>query len=150
MITIFTEGGNQRQRDLAEDAVCFYIKELMPQKRKMHIFIKLSRCLNKNEGLYSIVEETVSGYKKGGTYEITVDSSLTDEDFLISLAHECVHIKQFFRRELRHLNAFDIMWKEILVETRFVNYWKQPWEIEAHDLEEKLFSRLSQSSQLHK
>lgn len=63
-------------------------------------------------------------------------------NWLATLAHEMVHVKQYLRKEINYSLS---KWKG---KDGFedVNYWEQPWEIEARKLQMKLvteFDRLS-------
>lgn len=59
-------------------------------------------------------------------------------DWLTTLAHEMVHVKQFARGELSPNFS---RWKKL--ERDFDDYWEQPWEKEARRLQHKLALKFS-------
>jgi hypothetical protein len=74
-------------------------------------------------------------------FVIELNDDLTLEHSLITLAHEVVHIKQYLTKQLRtwYLKTGII---DIWEGKRFrnVNYFQQPWENEALQLEEHLYT----------
>lgn len=72
-------------------------------------------------------------------FELLIRSTMSDEDIFLTLAHEMVHVKQMLRGE--HAERFRPVYKtfwfgEDHTETP---YKKQPWEIEAYELQETLW-----------
>ena len=60
-------------------------------------------------------------------------------NWLLNLAHEMVHVKQFSRNELDPMMT---KWKS----NKYVgdlDYWRQPWEKEARRLQTKLLAEYS-------
>ena len=60
------------------------------------------------------------------------------EELMQNLAHEMVHVKQFFRKELDGSN-WQFKWKGR--NANGYKYENQPWEREAYKLEEKLYKQ---------
>ena len=59
---------------------------------------------------------------------------------LIALAHEMIHVKQYARGELKdYLRVNKSKWKGEIIDPQEVDYWDQPWEIEAHGREKELY-----------
>ena len=81
------------------------------------------------------------------TFEIEVDKSQSLRDLLETVAHEMVHVKQYARREL-HPDKH--VWMGKTVDPDDVNYWDQPWEIEAHGRQLGLFIRYCEENNLSK
>lgn len=75
-------------------------------------------------------------------------------NWLSTLAHEMVHVKQFARGELyESINLGMHRWKgEWLSNNRqcVKDYWDHPWEIEAHGRETGLFIRWAEANDLAK
>jgi hypothetical protein len=77
-------------------------------------------------------------------FKIAINSRNTLEEQLSTLAHECVHVKQYFLKEL--LAIFEIgnngraKWVKIWKGKRYIRkaYFKRPWEIEARKFQDKL------------
>lgn len=60
-------------------------------------------------------------------------------NWLLNLAHEMVHVKQFARNEL---DPFMTSWKSNKYVSE-LDYWRQPWEKEARRLQSKLLAEYS-------
>jgi hypothetical protein len=59
---------------------------------------------------------------------------------LIGLAHEMIHVKQYAKGELKdYLRVNKSKWKGQIIDPEEVDYWDQPWEIEAHEKEKGLY-----------
>lgn len=69
-------------------------------------------------------------------YEILIHESLNLRQAILTLAHECVHVKQFVKREL-FLDENKIWWKGTWYPITI--YDNEPWEEEALFLESQLF-----------
>jgi hypothetical protein len=54
-----------------------------------------------------------------------------------TLAHELVHVKQYFRKELTYANTGEFCWKKR--NAGGYKYENQPWEKEAFRMEKELF-----------
>ena len=59
-------------------------------------------------------------------------------DFVSTIIHEMVHVKQFARDEM---NGYDMRWKSKIISVE-TDYMDLPWEKEAYKLEEKLISQI--------
>jgi len=80
------------------------------------------------------------GDRKDGYAEINIARKISGDnvsfnDMMKTLAHEMVHVKQYFRNEL---NGYATTWKGR--NAGGYKYENQPWEREAHRLEAKLFN----------
>lgn len=118
---IFVEGGSKRQRELAYQASSFAWLQLMPRITKCTVNIELKNL----KGYDGTCEDT--DYRE---YLIQINKklSLTD-NFLTTIFHEMVHVKQYVRKELfSECNFYD---------TR-EEYLNLPWEVEAYRVQEEL------------
>ena len=59
-------------------------------------------------------------------------------DILRTLAHEMVHVKQYAYSEM---NEQGNRWKGKRVQS--LDYWSEPWEVEAHGMEPGLFTKFA-------
>ena len=87
-------GGTKRQRILAEEVARFCVEKMMPRMRTLDVIIELKMKL----------EDQVKGYclsiDKRNFY-IEIDKSVdTFEEFVKTVCHEMVHVKQGARNEL--------------------------------------------------
>lgn len=73
-------------------------------------------------------------------YEMEIDAKLSKKQFLISLAHEIIHLKQFAKNQMRDLESKKMTrWMGDYYVEDNINYWRRPWEIEAHKGEKILY-----------
>lgn len=71
---------------------------------------------------------------------ITVNSSLNKKQTLLAIAHEMVHVKQYAKGELKdYIKVDKARWKTEIHDLKKIDYWDQPWEIEAHGREKGLY-----------
>lgn len=121
---IFVDGGSKRQRELAYEAAAFAWMQLMPRIKKCVVNIELKKL----KGYHGTCLDV--GYRD---YVIEVDKKLSlGDDFLTTIFHEMVHVKQYVKKELfSECNFYD---------TR-EEYLNLPWEIEAYELQEILLEQ---------
>ena len=118
---IFVEGGSRRQREFAFEAASFAWLQLMPRIKKCTINIELKN-LKGYDGTCLDVENR--------DYIIEVDKRLSlGDNFLTTIFHEMVHVKQYVRKELYSDCNF--------YKTR-EEYLNLPWEVEAYRVQEEL------------
>lgn len=118
---IFVEGGSRRQREFAFEAASFAWLQLMPRIKKCTINIELKN-LKGYDGTCLDVENR--------DYIIEVDKRLSlGDNFLTTIFHEMVHVKQYVRKELYSECNF--------YKTR-EEYLNLPWEVEAYRVQEEL------------
>tara|TARA_R110002153_G_scaffold95129_2_gene228825 strand:+ start:138 stop:518 length:381 start_codon:yes stop_codon:yes gene_type:complete len=117
---IFVTGGTFKQRQLTYDLVEFAWKKLMPRIINCEINVEL-----KNMTVYegTCIDTDVR------QYEIEISKSLTGDNFITTIFHEMVHVKQYVRKELFSECNF--------YKTRD-EYLNLPWEIEAYKTQETL------------
>ena len=119
----------------------FCIQTLMP---KMVLDITVNIC--KPQGAMGYCCET----DDNRTFEIEVDKSQKLRAMLETVAHEMVHVKQYAKNELHEYT----MKKGHRYKGEFfsdkLDYWDEPWEIEAHGRETGLFVRWAEKHKLGK
>ena len=120
---VFVEGGTRKQRQLTYDLVQFAWMSLMPRIRKCEVNVKIKKVVA-YEGTCLDTDARV--------YEIEVDKRLNGDDFITTIFHEMVHVKQYVRKEL---------FSEVNFYSNREEYLKLPWEIEAYKLQEVLLEK---------
>lgn len=120
-------GGQKFQREIAHKTVAYCIKQLLPRHRTLDIEIKLVTIKSDATG-YAMVGDT------NRHFEIEIDKNQTIKEFVTTICHEMVHVKQYARKEI---DGIRLRWKgkDIPEGTDYINF---PWEIEAYDLQEDL------------
>ena len=85
---------------------------------------------------YAEVDEEYSN-----DYTILLSKQALEDDVTLykTIAHECIHIKQYFTKELVHVNQYRSMFKNKVYDHFCTPYEKRPWEVEAFYLEEELY-----------
>ena len=135
MIGIEVHGGCQRDRALAEDVVWYCLEKLLPRHRALDITVTLKKTFE--DGAWGIC---YGGDDDRDMY-IEIDHRLYKElgweDFVDTLCHEMIHVKQSVRGELKEYfkPQYKRVWKCRDGKYRDydnIPYERQPWEVEAH------------------
>jgi len=131
MIDVEVTGGTKTQRLLTEQIVRHCQQELFPRIKNVFVEVQLKKDLHDREGHYGVMDEDDDRW-----YVLELDSSQCIKDFVVTLCHEMVHVKQYARRELiqRHDHY---RWRKTRM-SKDVAYFDRPWEKEAYELENKL------------
>lgn len=125
------------------NAMVFYGEKLM-SKRMLAVIELRVVFVSRLEAEHNIVGDC--GWEDDNLrpreFMIRLDAEMGRRKMLISLAHEMVHVKQYARGEMRDMFRCDsTKWKGELVNTKEVDYWDLPWEIDAHGREVGLYER---------
>ena len=115
-------GGHAKEREIAEAAIYWCIKKLLPKVRTLDIDVKISNC-----DAYGYCLQT----QDHKTFEIEVNTGMRLYDFISTICHEMVHVKQFYRKQLC---VDSRKWKSKII-SKNVDYENQPWEKEAFKAE---------------
>ena len=103
------------------------------KQMKMTVDIHFKKDMFKNENHYGncIWEDE---HRRGNEFTINIDPDQNVKMLLNSIAHELVHVKQWAKGEYYELlhepKVYKFNGKK--VDTKKVDYWDTPWEIEAH------------------
>ena len=147
-------GSTAANRKLVTSAAWWYAEKLMGKRltASLEINIKFKKDLyekDNNEGT-AIWED--DSYRPR-EFTIELDSSCVIRNILITLAHEMVHVKQWAKDEMYEYmpkGKTEEEWLKSPKIARFksekfnmdeVDYWDQPWEIEAYGRQLGLFVR---------
>jgi hypothetical protein len=139
---------NTKDRELKEiivSAVTWYANKLMSARmvKSLSITIKLKKNLSKKDGDEGRTSWEDSNHRPK-EFTIEVDANISTREILEVLAHEMVHVKQFATGEL--FQYFTGKHKDLMrwhgqVINNDVEYWDQPWEIEAYGMQLGLITR---------
>jgi hypothetical protein len=127
----------ERFRPYVKRAILFYAQELLTAKMLENIYIKVifNKKIDDVYGYASVEERTDLG--KARNFLIEMNPKIGGRNILKSLGHEMVHIKQYAYSET---NDNLTRWKGAHV-AEDLDYWSQPWEIEAYGMEGGLFRK---------
>ena len=120
-------GGTKTQRQLAYKLVEHCIDELLPRHRTLWIEVDLKKIPEKDK---------VVGYCQDdgeNMFTIEIDKTQNAYDFMLTVAHEMVHVKQTVRRQLTERNLKHFGYGKEHSDRR-----NEPWEIEAWKLQKPL------------
>ena len=120
-------GGKKYQRDIAQKVVYAMIDTLMPRMRTLDIEVKIRKISGDAVG-YCMQEDT------NRMFTIDVQKDLSLRDFITTICHEMVHVKQYDRNEM---DCYGRKWKTKVISDK-VGYYDLPWEKEAYRLQDKL------------
>ena len=120
-------GGNKFQRAIAETVVHKMIDELMPRMRTLEIEVQIKKLTGDAVG-WCMMEDT------NREFTIEVSKDLTLKDFVTTVCHEMVHVKQYARKET---DGYGEKWKGRKIAPK-TGYYDLPWEKEAYRMQDKL------------
>ena len=139
---------NTKDRKLKEiimSAVTWYANKLMSARmvKSLSVTIKLKKNLSKKDGDEGRTSWEDSNHRPK-EFTIEVDANISTREILEVLAHEMVHVKQFATGEL--FQYFTGKHKDLMrwhgqIISNDVDYWDQPWEIEAYGMQLGLITR---------
>lgn len=136
MNVLHIEGGSPKQRQWANDAVSFALDQLLPRHRSLEITV-VFKNLKGVDGWCMWEDDNVNPRE----FTIMVYRGFGRENVLKTVLHEMVHVKQYAKGELQERYKFGHkqLWKG--KDCSDVNYWDQPWEVEAYKLQDELYDK---------
>ena len=141
---LHVKGSNKAIRKLVESATRFYAEKLMGKRltENLKITVNLKRNLLSKEGLEGSAVWEDDSYRPR-EFIVEIDSTVKVRNILLTLAHEMVHVKQWAKDEMyEQLNTIGMVrFKGEKVHLDSLEYWDQPWEIEAYGKQLGLFIR---------
>lgn len=129
MKNIHTHGSTKHRQQLAKNVINWYIDNYMPNVRKLHIDLHINR-LKKVHGVCTQLEKR--------KYKIEIDDRLSKDNYIITLMHEMIHVKQYVLNEMCDMPSGSVRWKSRPINPDSLDYWEHPWEKEAHRYDELL------------
>jgi len=124
-------------RPWVKNAALFYAEELFTPKMMDNIFVHI----HFNDKIDAYGYASVEDYNDSGKprdFLVELYPHLNAYDILRTLAHEMVHVKQYAYSEM---NEQGNRWKGKRVQS--LDYWSEPWEVEAHGMEPGLFTKFA-------
>ena len=140
---LHVKGSDNKTRKLVKTAAWWYDEKLMGKRllRSLEITIKLKKNLLAQDGHEgtAIWEDDNIRPKE---FTISLDSTCTIRNILITLAHEMVHVKQWAKGEMYEYAEQDMVrFNKTKFNMANIDYWDYPWEIEAFGRQLGLFVR---------
>ena len=131
-------------RPYVKRAVIFYAEQLIKPKLLENICLRIKFNPKLDAYGYAQILEYNSS-KKAREFEIELHPGIGAAEILKCLAHEMTHIKQYVYGET---NETLTRWTGIKIDSDNLDYWVQPWEIEAHGMESGLFTKFATKEKL--
>lgn len=143
------KGGTDQQKKYAESIIRFCHRKLMPRMKSLEVNLRI-RDFGKDDSLGYAIPCDDADSSRPREFDVEIHSKQRLRTFLMTIAHEMVHVKQFARGELyestqQNKHRWQGEWLQ-----RYPDYWDQPWEIEAHGREVGLFVRWCEANKLGK
>jgi hypothetical protein len=156
MIQIRTWGGDADQRKATNSIARWSAHKLMTDRMasSLKVNIALIKDLFLNQGMYGDIEPLDVDARRPKQFKIRIDASMAMRNMLTTVAHEMVHVKQYALEEMKGVSqrtSFIPMTKfkgELYYD--HMNYWEQPWELEAHGWERGLFEMWAEANDVFK
>lgn len=127
---------------LAKKAVNFYGSYLLGNGKlfkNVKLTLKFEKFLYDN-GDYAYCDWTDDNHSRR-EFLIGLDRNLSKRETLLALAHEMVHLKQYAKGEMKDIwrPTRMVKWHGERYLHEEMDYWEQPWEIEAYGREKGLY-----------
>ena len=140
---LHVKGSDNKTRKLVKTAAWGYAEKVMGKRllRSLEITINLKKNLLDKDGHEgtAIWEDDNIRPKE---FTISLDSTCTIRNILITLAHEMVHVKQWAKGEMYEYAEQDMVrFNKTKFNMANIDYWDYPWEIEAFGRQLGLFVR---------
>jgi hypothetical protein len=120
---------NVRQR-LAKNAIYWYMDMYLQNVRKISIDVQIQPIDRSLRG------RVTQNSKRN--YTIEIDDRLTMDDFITTVMHEMIHVKQYVLNEMSDMPSGSVRWKKRVINPENLDYWEHPWEKEAFRYDEIL------------
>ena len=137
MNLIEVKGGTKFEKECVVKVVDFCLKVLLPKVRTLEISVAIKK----------IKDDSAVGYCMMGDntkeYEIEVAKGQSLREFVSTITHEMVHVKQYYRKEMNDTKLPDgnYKWKNETICGK-TPYQDLPWEKEAYELQDELADKI--------
>lgn len=113
-----------------EKAILFFAERLFGRAMMRNLGVRIRKVKDFDVfGLVSVEDYNAAG--KPREFLIELRRGLEENDFLETVAHELVHVRQYVRGELNEEMSY---WRGAPVNPSEIPYAEQPWEIEAEEI----------------
>ena len=124
------------RKEVIEACIALFIRELKLEKSKSTLFVFSRKNFENETGAAGMVYPYADGL-----ITMDLDSRMSLDKLIQTLAHEMVHVKQIARGQLKYVGK-KIFWKGERVYPKKMSYYNHPWEIDAWRNEKVLASRV--------
>jgi len=140
---------SQKQQALISKATAIALGSLVSKRlaESLEITIEANRNLFKETGtLGNCGLEDDARSPKYFIIELNYGGASKMDELIQTLCHELVHVVQYAQRRMRCLSgSYAVAWGKEHYNTQEIAYDDRPWEIEAFELEEMLYSKVKET-----
>lgn len=125
---------------MIKKAALFFGEYLMGKRLANNINLVIEfKKFGKNNNDYAYCDWTYDNHRSRD-FTVTIHSNLSKQDTIAALAHEMVHVKQYAKGEMKDIfhPVKMVKWQGVKYDADELDYWDQPWEIEAYGREKGL------------
>jgi len=126
---------------LVKEAATSYCEFLLNKRlfNSINLSIEFEK-MPKNSGEYAYCD-FIGDNHRPKDFIITINEILNKRETLLALAHECVHLSQYAKGELKDMYRPSKMtkWQGQFYDCDNLDYWFLPWEIQAYGMEKGLY-----------
>ena len=130
-------GGSKLQRELVKEIAQFMHKKLTPRHKSIEVAVSIRKLIDE-EGVIGYCEAIENCRPR--EFKIQVDRSINMNDFIKTVIHEFIHLKQYVKGELVDTTRGCASIKWLGKDHTRTPYSKQPWELQAYKLQESLYT----------
>ncbi len=138
MLFLSYSGYNYSQKR-CESIVNWFVDKYLPRHK---IFVNVDHKGLLREGVFGWAWAVDCDYRPR-EFEIEIHNRMSPEDYTKTLLHELWHVLQHVRGDLRDKRNHRL-WKG--TDHSQTDYSDQPWELEAHRMEEELYEEYRKTS----
>ena len=140
---------SQKQKALISKATAITLGSLVSKRlaESLEITIEINRNLFKETGtLGNCGIEDDERSPKYFIVELNYGGKDMMDELIQTLCHELVHVAQYAQRRMRCLSgSYAVAWGKDHYNTQDIAYDDRPWEIEAFELEDMLYSKVKKT-----
>jgi len=137
MNLIEVRGGTEFQKDIAHKVTSHLVRKFFPRHKTLMIEINIKNLKGEASG-WCLADDS-------RTFEIEVEKKQQLRDFIETICHEMVHVRQYVRNEVDLQWSKNPRWKNRRIGEN-VKYLDLPWEKEAYRLQGKLLKEIWDSN----
>jgi hypothetical protein len=154
MVAIRITGGVDAQQRIARHVSRWFLSEHMPEVRDgIQVYIRFVDSTVGDHLGESDLASTVWNDRSSWncrSYTIRIDKTIRNHELLVeTVIHELIHVRQMATRTLRYTvrnDEYDVFWNG--VSYAGIPYSAQPWERQAHALDQRLANAYIESGLL--
>lgn len=129
---------SKQRAQFLETVAQFYAQELKITNSKFRLTIYTVKDLAKTDHMRGVI-----GLIAPGHLSMAIDSKMSTEQTMRTLAHEMVHAKQWAKGQIKQYKQKNGKLKLTWLNRQYsCSYYDQPWEIEAYSRESILLNKI--------